>query len=656
MAAEPSSSNTTQAQLYVIKFPPFPDPPEGVTILPFKDFKPNGIQLFAHAGDDDDVELDGLGIPTVELRVKHETDDPKSNSRKRRKKKKSSAVAAQPGKKLLWYEEWDEGEHLRVAKSVYDREIPRVDRFFQAATDFKSGRKWPHVTYGLNNLWDQFRLYVGLVSNQPKFRKADKYLQEASPDLGGDFSEDDKEPAAQSNAGNADAASSAEQLSQSKKRRRPGADIAEDFDDDDEDDEEDTPRLKEDAEEEQEEKLSAFLDDPEMSMKIFLSSYMREQGLIWSEKNLANMPRLLDFFINFILRNRVLPELKHERGLRKALEIIEIAKTELPLTFKIGQILPDPFSEACKECWGRKGGITWQSSDVFTSVTNDGNTQAAPEISVDMDVASDPGNGGSNTAAGGWSNATTGWASADADASSGWGTSGADSWGEDTGDVTTIPAPQLTEPSWTAPTIHTLDGLLGPTTLPLTHTTGIVEYSTRRIKALHPIPATSPSPVTTVATDAETAEDELDRRFAKVVLAPWIVSAADEGGDITNPMIKSSSRGPVIMPGDEVADGAASGRKPHDPYKDDIVLLVEPSVLETLHLGMGLGALWIQIARQEDLEAEAPEKNSTGGERSRAGRKKKGKKGAGELKGNYWYIEDLSGIFPSFFTSSGKRD
>jgi hypothetical protein len=53
-------------------------------------------------------------------------------------------------------------------------------------------------------------------------------------------------------------------------------------DDEDEDEDEDTiERKKAEAEEFREEKLAAFLNDPEKSMMIFLSSYMREQGMIW---------------------------------------------------------------------------------------------------------------------------------------------------------------------------------------------------------------------------------------------------------------------------------------------------------------------------------------------------------------------------------------
>ncbi|KAG1904215.1 uncharacterized protein F5891DRAFT_1206908 [Suillus fuscotomentosus] len=63
-----------------------------------------------------------------------------------------------------------------------------------------------------------------------------------------------------------------------------------------------------------------------------------------SERNLVNAPHLLSFFLNFVLRNRVLPKVSHEHGIRNALDIVELAKKELPLTYKIGRALPNVLS------------------------------------------------------------------------------------------------------------------------------------------------------------------------------------------------------------------------------------------------------------------------------------------------------------------------
>lgn len=102
-----------------LTFPPFPDLPSDCTLPPFKDFKASGIQIF---GGDDETELDGLGIPTAELRVKHDTDESKTGKKKGKKRGKATRDAAsngEPVKRLTWWEEWEEGEDLRVSSSGY---------------------------------------------------------------------------------------------------------------------------------------------------------------------------------------------------------------------------------------------------------------------------------------------------------------------------------------------------------------------------------------------------------------------------------------------------------------------------------------------------------------------------------------------------------
>ncbi len=97
----------------IYNFPPFPDPPPGVTIMPFKKFKARGIQM-KNELDEDAIEVDGEGRPTVQLNVKHDLTKPPT---KKRKKSKAAAVNLNPGEKIIkrfvWYEEWAEGEELR---------------------------------------------------------------------------------------------------------------------------------------------------------------------------------------------------------------------------------------------------------------------------------------------------------------------------------------------------------------------------------------------------------------------------------------------------------------------------------------------------------------------------------------------------------------
>ena len=128
-----------------LKFPPFPSPPnteEGASIIPFKHFKEHGIRIFSDTG----VEMDDLGIPTVELAVRHDLDECKTQTRRKLKDgkdvlegKKGEAPAEREPVKLdpiekaedrrtqryllfankEWFDQWTEGEHLRGLKT-YD--------------------------------------------------------------------------------------------------------------------------------------------------------------------------------------------------------------------------------------------------------------------------------------------------------------------------------------------------------------------------------------------------------------------------------------------------------------------------------------------------------------------------------------------------------
>lgn len=205
--------------------------------------------------------------------------------------------------------------------------------------------------------------------------------------------------------------------------------------------------------------------------------------------------------------------------------------------------------------------------------------------------------------------------------------------------------------TWTgsAPTwgceVPSLDTLLGAVPVQSTHTTGIVESSTRRIREVHqPVPQSEQSMRNQDDASRDWAasplrvEVELDTRFAKVVLAPW----GSDGGDISKPEIWQTSRGFVVDP--NASDPPAvvlddDARRPHNPLTDDITLLVEPRLLETLSLapGLGLGAVWIQLVRREMVEEGVTQKSLNTEH---------------ECPKNLWYHEDVLAIFPSFYTPS----
>ena len=94
-----------------ITFPPFPAPPAGKRIIPFTEFKASGIQI-AIDPEQDHVELDGIGVPTVALRVKHGLTE--MEQRKKRKGKKTALGPNGQVRRIPWWEEWEDGENLRT--------------------------------------------------------------------------------------------------------------------------------------------------------------------------------------------------------------------------------------------------------------------------------------------------------------------------------------------------------------------------------------------------------------------------------------------------------------------------------------------------------------------------------------------------------------
>lgn len=107
--AQPTPTNPPPVEAPWLTFPPFPEPPPGVTLIPFSEFKPNGLYL--RMDDDQGPEIDPLGIPTVTLGVKHALTEEEQTRKK--KKKKTTIKAGGVVRKLLWFEEWEEGEHMR---------------------------------------------------------------------------------------------------------------------------------------------------------------------------------------------------------------------------------------------------------------------------------------------------------------------------------------------------------------------------------------------------------------------------------------------------------------------------------------------------------------------------------------------------------------
>jgi hypothetical protein len=422
-----------------------------------------------------------------------------------------------------------------------------------------------------------------------------------------------------------------------------------------------------------------------MTLIVRVNSHQRNNRSHRHKPNLSNVPRLVGFFIRFLLRNRVFPEAVHERPLRRCLDIIERAQIDLPLTAQVAIALPDDFSDSCKACWGAKAEGYKPLADAPEDLKDykadeDIDEPKFKKAKLDSDVEKilDPVETAKTAVekfeeelkaanvevikvdedtlmknalieaikdnADGIEVTTTNNAS--------WG-----AWGssDEYNPSSFTPAQEEVDPwadvvaNWGPSKVNSLMTFFGPTALPLTHTIGVVEWSVRRVKTLTPPPAPNTvqkSPVSSEE-DADAVDIELEKRLAKVVLEPWLDwdKAGHEMPHLSKPRILESSRGPVAgatgeAASDNTAEASAAGVegvKPHDPFKDDITIFVEPKALEALGVGLGIGATWVQIAREQDF-AEGAQK------------KKKKKSKSKKIPQRYWYAEDVLIVLPSFHT------
>jgi hypothetical protein len=415
---------------------------------------------------------------------------------------------------------------------------------------------------------------------------------------------------------------------------------------------------------EKDEKLNYFLNDPETAIKIFMSSFMIKQGLIWyvtstaptglvtipnttcrSDRHLVSIPCLVSFFLKFLIRNRVLPEAAYDQGLRRALVIVDLAKKELPLTSKIAKAFPDKIHLAFRGCWDPKSEGYQTLNPINVNLVDEPNDEPDAKrqkmdegadinakaiedelrahnveivkpgagISLAKEIIEDNVDGVTWGGSGSWGDEST---------AGGWGDSVAmetSAWGNDTSvDVAA---------SWAAP-VHSLLPFLGPTALPITHAAGIVEASLRRVKSLTPPLMTPIAPIAiSQAEGPDAVEAVLDRMFAKVVLEPWLGWDVDDHGSLSKPRILESSRGPVVSAcGTNGPAENAQGERPHNPFKDEITVLVDPAGLESLSVGIGIGATWVQIARQNTKNTRS-------------------------TRERFWYIDELTMTLPSYYTA-----
>ncbi|KAF7778438.1 hypothetical protein Agabi119p4_2783 [Agaricus bisporus var. burnettii] len=619
----PTTAKSTNNVEYLVRFPPFPPVPEGVQIIPFKDFKERGISI-QPGGDDNNTEVDSCGVKTIDLPNFHQTDWCKtetkranSNGRggpsKRRKKRKTGASSGPTPDN--WEDYWEDREAAYRARGTYDPHSSAYERLCQGAFDFKELRPWPSALKqsGPVYCWGEFLRFAGIPAN---LDSAGTHIEIPEPTANHDDDSD-----------------------------------IDDVDDDDD------PRgvlnpshlAAMDAANKARDRGEAFLTDPALYLRVFFSSYARDRGIIWTDANLTGAPNLMRFFINFLIDNRVLPAreenaMKHDSTRR----ILDQALKELPITSKLAKAWPDEFHTACKTCWGSKAqAFIFDFYEPMEGVetaadprTTDNGWGGPADTTATPTENQDP----NDWASGDWG---TGWEAPPPKNTSGVVTVDVDEEGEFETRVVEVTenmdndAPAQSEVAsvneWDKFEPPTFFRLLGPTALPLTHTTGIVESSVRRIKAI--LPPSSDVSKFAIAKDMspDAVEKTLSRIFGVVVFEPWVNWNGGEEPHLSMPKILDSSRG-VVKKDDEVIDGdVKTALPPFDPYKDTISVLVDAAHLEFFSVGMACLATWVQLARVADFEVPDP--------------KKKKKKNAKMER--YWYVEELLRVIPSFYQFCG---
>ncbi|KAG8864598.1 hypothetical protein FRB96_005102 [Tulasnella sp. 330] len=604
------------------RWPPFPSPPPGKTITPFRDFKPKGI--VEAAPDSDDEEFDVEGVKTVKLPVVHVSDPVEKAARDRAKRAKKRRKGAQgPGLggaaqggittgdadfNRYWYEIWEDNKLLERVTPMTAMDN-RDDRFRQIMADFSTSRQLPR---SVQSVHDNLKIFVGLISGSPNtpYSKRTKGAAGNTQLVAENGVEDDSD----FSGGEMDVAAP-------RARADSPCRIEEEIPS------HDSVAMMEEA-------MDRFWEDMEGSLKLFFTSWSYDKGLMWEAEKRRSSPILIEFIVDFMDRHKTFKEKEYKDQFDRALKFLALAKIEQPAVGELADVFPDAFSLACRDLWGRwqmsieTGEWTASKPVPFQPVIEDDkakldNILAGAEIfKVDPKGATDPptteepvaengGWGPMDTSGGGWGDA--GATTEPDDFSSGdWGI-GADTtttWGQE-------------EPEWNLPEEnYSLTTYYA--SVPDTHILVRVETSVRKIVSVDgPLP---------------NAVSEFRRPVGAVVLAPWPEPSTKPESYIPIPkMLKDDVEEAVPIPA-------------HDPAKDRIRVYVDPATVERLkdRIGMGFSGYWMQVAQKKT--SDEPEVLAVEPEEGEAKAKTKTKKEQKDSPTNWWYCEDTFQVLQSYWT------
>ncbi|GJE87414.1 hypothetical protein PsYK624_034970 [Phanerochaete sordida] len=632
-----------------IVFPPWPDPPAGAKIPVWSDFKPVGIRV---SPDEDGIQRDGRGIPTVRLASTHSLTDAEKKKQKGGKKlKKVARDANGRARPLEWYEEWEEYETTR--RAIVDPAINRIDRLHIAADEFKACRPWPPPQPEKNPslIWEIWRHYIGLSARIPS--EDNKKLQQDAFD-GEDEDED-------GDAGDDSINVTVVDAQQAQTNRRPRQPPSQEPD-------EAAAARREYWREVREGKKEAFLNDPENAVRIFFSSHWRDKGYVRSKEKCKEGPILIGYFLRYLIRSRVFPE--EEAALKRAAALCDRAGVELEATWTLSGCLPDKISNGFEQLNGELGNrysFYYQQPD---------DAEANPESESAADTSEQQDEQTVQPATEPRTHETEPTVQViDPDTVDHDAAAMRDAVNDNVdvnGEEPTQPfdmGPQESNPvddaAWGPPKTRHLFEVLGPTALPYTHTTGIVEYSVRKIEEIiYPPPASAQKAKKKSMTPAEAVEQELTRRLAVVVFTPWVKIGNHLGSDVPPPQLLPDSRGKAVVPvlsrGEAriwavvnsplppAPNDADSPYAAFDPRRDALRVLVHPETAARLapHVGMGVLAPWVQIARKTQPGHDTRERPQVW-----QGRRTQDNRGAPGQNGEptpYWYMESVMLTLTSF--------
>lgn len=219
----------------------------------------------------------------------------------------------------------------------------------------------------------------------------------------------------------------------------------------------------------------------------------------------------------------------------------------------------------------------------------------------------------------------------------GWGDEGANTWGLPAGgDVVETTA------TWKED-VHSLTALLGPTSLPLTHKVGYVEESVRRI-----VSWSGPEPLPELR-DLNIERNGLGtsdpmKKFARFVLAPLGTYSTAERAVIRAPELLKDPNSTKDKKATAAEQEGAANVPPHDPLKDNIVVLLDPRTVEHAIVGMAVGGTFVQL-----VPDAAQTSTSTKGGNAKKG---KSKAPADDKPQTWWYAENIIQVLPSYWTES----